>query len=51
MLGGRSHANVLFLVRPERWIDGKAQMTAAAAIPGVYGHMMTFLGKPPACCL
>jgi hypothetical protein len=50
VIGEKFHANLLFLVRPERWIDGKEQMAAANSIPGVYGHMMTFLGKAPACC-
>jgi hypothetical protein len=35
-----------FLLRPGRW---EHVPEAAAAIPGVWGNMMTFLGGPRAC--
>ena len=34
------------LSRPERW---EKTPEAAASIPGVWGHMLTFLGGPRAC--
>ena len=33
-------------LRPERWADLPA---ATANIPGVWGHLLTFLGGPRAC--
>ncbi|KAF9534076.1 cytochrome P450 [Crepidotus variabilis] len=34
--------------KPERWLDSSVPQ-AAHAIPGVWGHMLTFLGGPRAC--
>lgn len=35
-----------FFSRPERW---ETTPDAAASIPGIWGHMLTFLGGPRAC--
>ena len=35
-----------FIKRPERW---EAIPEAAASIPGIWGHMLTFLGGPRSC--
>lgn len=35
--------------KPERWLNGLPDSIAQASIPGVYSHLMTFIGGARAC--
>ncbi|TEB39431.1 cytochrome P450 [Coprinellus micaceus] len=35
--------------KPERWIEGLPESVAKAKIPGIYSHLMTFIGGGRAC--
>lgn len=35
--------------KPERWLEGLPDSVGGAKVPGVYSHLMTFIGGTRAC--